>query len=138
MFLKHARPSRVIPACMLMWGITQTLMGLCTNFGGLVAARFCLGIAESPLFPGICYYLVSWYKRDECAFLSMLLRLRTELTRLRPVTVVPLPLFLQQTSVWPSSSPRQPWLALSAASSLGLSRTWEVSAARVAGRGSSL
>ncbi|POY74243.1 hypothetical protein BMF94_2681 [Rhodotorula taiwanensis] len=65
MFLKHARPSRVIPACMLMWGITQTLMGLCTNFGGLVAARFCLGIAESPLFPGICYYLVSWYKRDE-------------------------------------------------------------------------
>lgn len=44
----------------------MTLMGLCTSFGGLVAARFCLGLAESPLFPGICYYLVSWYKRDEC------------------------------------------------------------------------
>lgn len=89
--LKHLKPSRFIPAVMLIWvryslvhpptsscyaitsltvftlqGIIMTLMGLCTSFGGLVAARFCLGLAESPLFPGICYYLVSWYKRDEC------------------------------------------------------------------------
>ncbi|KWU42228.1 transporter [Rhodotorula sp. JG-1b] len=63
--LKHLKPSRFIPAVMLIWGIIMTLMGLCTSFGGLVAARFCLGLAESPLFPGICYYLVSWYKRDE-------------------------------------------------------------------------
>lgn len=41
-------------------------MGIVKSFGGLVAARFCLGIAESPLFPGISYYLVSWYKREEC------------------------------------------------------------------------
>lgn len=87
--LKHLKPSRFIPAVMLLWvrrqlsrppsyyattnlttstlqGIIMTLMGLCTSYGGLVAARFCLGLAESPLFPGICYYLVSWYKRDEC------------------------------------------------------------------------
>ncbi|BGP55657.1 hypothetical protein JCM8202v2_003262 [Rhodotorula sphaerocarpa] len=63
--LKMAKPSRYISACMLLWGITMTLMGIVKSFGGLVAARFCLGIAESPLFPGISYYLVSWYKREE-------------------------------------------------------------------------
>ncbi|GAA5990880.1 hypothetical protein JCM10908_000062 [Rhodotorula pacifica] len=63
--LKRLRPSRFIPAVMLAWGTIMTLMGLCTNFAGLVVARFFLGLAESPLFPGICFYLVSWYKRDE-------------------------------------------------------------------------
>ncbi|BGP24271.1 hypothetical protein JCM10295v2_003181 [Rhodotorula toruloides] len=63
--LKKMRPSRFIPAIMISWGIVMTLMGTCTNFGGIVAARFILGLTESVLFPGICFYLVSWYKRNE-------------------------------------------------------------------------
>ncbi|GAA5885821.1 hypothetical protein JCM6882_007573 [Rhodosporidiobolus microsporus] len=63
--LKKLRPSRVIPAIMIVWGICATLMGIVHNYEGLLAARFFLGLSESALFPGLCYYLVSFYKRDE-------------------------------------------------------------------------
>ena len=43
----------------------MTTMGLCTNFSGLMAARFFLGLAEAGLFPGVTYYLSCWYKRNE-------------------------------------------------------------------------
>ena len=39
---------------MICWAIVMTLMGLVTNFAGLVATRFLLGLCESGLFPGIC------------------------------------------------------------------------------------
>jgi MFS family permease len=35
------------------------------NYGGIVTARFFLGIAEAGLFPGVNYYLSCWYKRSE-------------------------------------------------------------------------
>jgi MFS family permease len=40
-------------------------MGLCHNYGGMVTARFFLGLAEAGLFPGVNYYLSCWYKRSE-------------------------------------------------------------------------
>ena len=40
-------------------------MGLVTNYAGLLAARFFLGLAEAGLFPGVNYYLSCWYKRGE-------------------------------------------------------------------------
>lgn len=40
-------------------------MGLVHNGGGLIAARFFLGVAEAGLFPGVNYYLSCWYKRSE-------------------------------------------------------------------------
>ena len=40
-------------------------MGLVTNFSGLAAARWFLGVAEAGLFPGVNYYLSCWYKRSE-------------------------------------------------------------------------
>jgi len=63
--LKRLRPSIFIPAIMVLWGITMTCMGLVHNFSGLAAARFFLGVAEAGLFPGVNYYLSTWYKRDE-------------------------------------------------------------------------
>lgn len=63
--LKRLRPSIFIPAIMVLWGIVMTTMGLCTNAGGLMAARFFLGVAEAGLFPGVAYYLSCWYKRNE-------------------------------------------------------------------------
>ncbi|GJN88975.1 hypothetical protein Rhopal_001946-T1 [Rhodotorula paludigena] len=53
MLLKRIRPSRLIPAVMLAWGLVMTLMCLVKNYAGLLAARFFLGLAESPLFPNI-------------------------------------------------------------------------------------
>ncbi|ORY88077.1 hypothetical protein BCR35DRAFT_330289 [Leucosporidium creatinivorum] len=50
---------------MSSWGIVMTLMGIVHNFAGLTAARFVLGLTESGLFPGICFFLSMWYKRRE-------------------------------------------------------------------------
>ena len=38
---------------MLAWGLVCALMGLVTNFTGLLVARAALGLAEGGLFPGI-------------------------------------------------------------------------------------
>jgi MFS family permease len=51
---------------MVAWGVVTTLMGLVTNYGGLLAARAALGIAEGGLFPGVSFYITMWYVRHEC------------------------------------------------------------------------
>ena len=43
----------------------MTFMGFCTNWSGLMAARWFLGLTKAGLFPGINYYLSCWYKREE-------------------------------------------------------------------------
>jgi len=63
--LKRLRPSIFLPAIMTLWGIVMVTMGLTHNFGGMVTARFFLGLAEAGLFPGVNYYLSCWYKRSE-------------------------------------------------------------------------
>ncbi|WRT65182.1 uncharacterized protein IL334_002125 [Kwoniella shivajii] len=65
--LKKFRPSRWIPLIMIIWSIFQTTMGLVTNYHQLLALRFCLGLAESGLFPGISFFLTGWYKRKEAS-----------------------------------------------------------------------
>ena len=50
---------------MVLWGTVMTLMGLCKNYSGLMAARWFLGLAEAGLFPGVNYYLSCWYRRSE-------------------------------------------------------------------------
>jgi len=42
-------------------------MGFVTNWDGLMAARWFLGVMEAGLFPGVNYYLSCWYKRNEFA-----------------------------------------------------------------------
>ncbi|KAF8647029.1 hypothetical protein AX16_006866 [Volvariella volvacea WC 439] len=65
--LKLIRPSRWIPSIMLAWGLIMTLMCLCHNFEGLLAARIFLGLAEAGLFPGVTFYLSLWYRRRDIA-----------------------------------------------------------------------
>lgn len=66
LMMKRMRPSLWIPSIMVAWGVCTTLMGLVTNFGGLLAARAALGIAEGGLFPGVTFYITMWYRRHEC------------------------------------------------------------------------
>merc|ERR1712000_501543 len=66
MMMKKTRPSIWIPTIMVAWGVCCTLMGIVTNYGGLLAARAALGIAEGGLFPGVTYYITLWYRRHEC------------------------------------------------------------------------
>lgn len=66
MMMKRFRPSIWIPSIMVAWGAICCLMGLVNNFGGLLAARAALGIAEGGLFPGVTFYITMWYRRHEC------------------------------------------------------------------------
>ncbi|KIJ13103.1 hypothetical protein PAXINDRAFT_117536 [Paxillus involutus ATCC 200175] len=63
--LKLFRPSRWLPAIMMVWGLVMTLMCLVNTYQGLIAARIFLGLAEAGLFPGVTYYIQLWYPRAE-------------------------------------------------------------------------
>ncbi|ORX94249.1 MFS general substrate transporter [Basidiobolus meristosporus CBS 931.73] len=65
--IKRFSPSRWIARIMVSWGaVTMATAGV-TNFAGLVAARFFLGVAEAGLFPGLIFYLTFWYtRREQC------------------------------------------------------------------------
>ncbi|KAF7985053.1 hypothetical protein HWV62_8899 [Athelia sp. TMB] len=65
LILRWVGPRILLPALLTMWGITATLQGLVTSFGGLVTVRFFLGLMEGPMFPGIVLYLSSFYTREE-------------------------------------------------------------------------
>lgn len=43
-------------------------MGFVKTYQQLVAVRFCLGFAESGLFPGVIYYLTFWYPRHKLQY----------------------------------------------------------------------
>lgn len=64
--MKRTSPSKWLCTIMVAWGICMTLMGLVTNYGGLLAARMALGLAEGGLFPGVTFYITLWYRRHEC------------------------------------------------------------------------
>ncbi|KAK5063188.1 hypothetical protein LTR84_005265 [Exophiala bonariae] len=64
---KKFGPSRVLPAMMMTFGFA-TLMGVAVkNFGGLMATRWFLGMAESAFFPLVIYYQTTFYRRGELA-----------------------------------------------------------------------
>ncbi|KAF2680311.1 MFS general substrate transporter [Lentithecium fluviatile CBS 122367] len=59
------RPSVYIGVAMLLWGMISTLSGITTNFGGMVAVRFCIGFVEAAFLPGALLILSKWYTRRE-------------------------------------------------------------------------
>ncbi len=68
MMMKRLRPSVWLTIIMLAWAVVMICMGFVQNFGGLIATRVFLGIAEGGLFPGVTYYITMWYRRHECGF----------------------------------------------------------------------
>ena len=46
MILGLVRPSWYLAGCMVVWGVVSGCTGAVHNFGGIVAARFFLGITE--------------------------------------------------------------------------------------------
>ena len=51
---------------MVLWGAMSIALGLVKNYGGLLAVRAALGLAEGGLFPGITWFITMWYQRHEC------------------------------------------------------------------------
>ena len=52
---------------MVSWGIVTICTAAVTTYGGLLACRIFLGLAEAGFFPGIMMYLCFWYKPEERA-----------------------------------------------------------------------
>lgn len=47
------------------WGLVMTLSGLVQNFGGAIAARLALGLAEASFFPSAITLVGNWYPRGQ-------------------------------------------------------------------------
>ncbi|KAJ3544171.1 hypothetical protein NM208_g3199 [Fusarium decemcellulare] len=57
--------AKVLSASMVIWGGVLMLTAACRNSGGLLAARFFLGVAETAMAPGLSMIIAMWYKRSE-------------------------------------------------------------------------
>ncbi|KIM33273.1 hypothetical protein M408DRAFT_152109 [Serendipita vermifera MAFF 305830] len=64
--LKRTSASFWFSLIMVLWAISTTLMGLVKTYPQLLAVRAILGFWEGGLFPGINFYLTTWYRRHEC------------------------------------------------------------------------
>ncbi|KAJ5578692.1 transporter [Penicillium hispanicum] len=64
---KKYGPNIVLPCLMLTFGLCTILMVAAFNFGGLMAIRWFLGMAEGAFFPLVIYYQTTFYRRGELA-----------------------------------------------------------------------
>ncbi|KAJ6031051.1 permease of the major facilitator superfamily [Penicillium herquei] len=62
------RPSIYLGFFVVAWGLVSACTSQVTNYGGIVACRFILGLVEAPFFAGVLFYLSKWYTRAELAF----------------------------------------------------------------------
>ena len=58
--LKLMKPSDWISIMMVSWGLVMTLQGIVKSYGGLIATRLMLGVAEAGFFPAAAYTLTTW------------------------------------------------------------------------------
>lgn len=61
--LKRLRPSVWFPLLTCLVGVCMMSQGLVRTYPQLVGARFCLGMTEAGLFPGVNAVLGGWYPR---------------------------------------------------------------------------
>ncbi len=61
MVLAKVGARRWIARIMITWGIISALMAFATGPASFLTLRFLLGVAEAGFFPGIIYYLTTWY-----------------------------------------------------------------------------
>ncbi|KAL5356273.1 major facilitator superfamily domain-containing protein [Aspergillus floccosus] len=62
------RPSLFLGGFIVLWGTVSALTSLVRNYEQMLACRFLLGIAETPFYPGMIFYLSQWYKKSELNF----------------------------------------------------------------------
>ncbi|KAF3911174.1 hypothetical protein AA313_de0209198 [Arthrobotrys entomopaga] len=68
--LKLLKPNHYLTLLMVLCGGITIATGFVKSAGGLYAARFCLGIVQAGVFPGVNYILSCWYRRSELGFRS--------------------------------------------------------------------
>lgn len=67
MLAKKFGASRALPVMMCTFGSMTLLSAAVTNFSGLFALRWFLGMAEAAFFPTVIFYLTTFYRRGELA-----------------------------------------------------------------------
>ncbi|KAJ8656744.1 hypothetical protein O0I10_007591 [Lichtheimia ornata] len=67
LILPRIYPRWFFPTLPVVWGIIQCCMAFVKNHQGLLALRFCLGVAQSAIQPGMAYLLGTWYTENEVA-----------------------------------------------------------------------
>lgn len=50
--MRRVTPRVFFTIIIFLWGVCMTLMGTVSSYGGLLGARFALGLAEAGLYPG--------------------------------------------------------------------------------------
>ncbi|KXN83912.1 hypothetical protein AN958_00992 [Leucoagaricus sp. SymC.cos] len=63
--LRRLKPSIWLSTMITLWGIVMSLHGVIHSYGGLITLRLLLGLTEAGMYPGIVFYISSWYKRTE-------------------------------------------------------------------------
>lgn len=63
--LKYFRAGYYLPALLIGWGLVCCFTGFVKTFGGLIAARFFLGLCEGGLLGGMIIYLAMFYPRHD-------------------------------------------------------------------------
>lgn len=58
---------KLVAIFLVLWGIAAVGCGLATNFRQFEIMRFCLGVAESGVFPATLVLLANWFPRAERA-----------------------------------------------------------------------
>ncbi|KAL4810687.1 major facilitator superfamily domain-containing protein [Aspergillus unguis] len=63
--IPRIRVAKYLAANTLVWGTVVALTAACTNYMGLLAVRFLLGVAEATITPAFMFITTTWYTRDE-------------------------------------------------------------------------
>ncbi|KAJ3829785.1 MFS general substrate transporter [Lentinula raphanica] len=63
--LRRLKPSLWLSSLIFCWGVVVICHGFIQSYGGLVTVRVLLGVTEAGMYPGIVFYISSWYKRSE-------------------------------------------------------------------------
>ncbi|KAG0653025.1 putative transporter [Hyphodiscus hymeniophilus] len=63
--VQRLRLNILVPTMIVLWGTFTMLLGTAQNFQTIMALRFLLGFAESPIFPSCQIYCVMMYTAEE-------------------------------------------------------------------------
>ncbi|CZR64839.1 related to nicotinamide mononucleotide permease [Phialocephala subalpina] len=78
--IKKFTPASVLCGECVLLGICTICQGLVTNFAGLVAMRFMIGLLEAGLIPGSIFLLASYYPRYELQWRASMLHVGNALS----------------------------------------------------------
>ncbi|OLN85407.1 putative transporter C757.13-like protein 3 [Colletotrichum chlorophyti] len=65
---QKTRMGKVVAGCVLSWGSVLMITAACSNFPGLAACRFLLGVFEAPITTCFMMMVSMWYVRSEQPF----------------------------------------------------------------------